>query len=459
MEIDEILIFKQGDISFGVDVSVINQIVRIPSITPLALSQKEILGLCNVSGSITAVLDINMLLGCKKVDTTDVHARLLTLSNELHVSAMVVDSVVNTIEVDVTKFETCESENDAVIGIYKYQDEIIQIIDFKRCMSAIKHIDFSVRDVKEGKVKEMVSDKSLLNSSRYLLYKMQREVYALDIDSLREIILLPESFTEIASSPKEVRGMLSLRDELLIIIDLREYYGYKAEDAETNRILIAQIGTKKIGLIVDEILDIKAFSNDLIDIIPENFEDKKLTGVIQSPDGLISLMGGTIIEELLTQNEQFDSSKGETILDENSDTTNMEVVTFRLNDEEYALNIDSVVEIIDSVETTRVADAPKVIKGVINIRGQVVPIGSLHYQLELDERSLSDEKILICSINKETIGFYVDSVTDILQVKNSCVREDKDEASHFSSILHLNDGKRLIMVLDSSKLLDKKEVA
>ncbi len=456
MSIDEILIFKHAGVNFGVDVSVVNQIVRIPDITSFELSQKEILGLCNVAGSITAVLDINMLLGTPKVNLDDANARLLTLGGSLHVNAMVVDSVVNTIEVDSERFEPSDSEHASVIGIYKHEDEIIQIVDFTKLVATISHIDFTIKDVKEGRVKEIIKDNSLINSSRYLLYTMQDEMYALDIDNLREIILIPETYTQIASSSKEVRGMLSLRDELLVIIDLREYYGFKAEDSDKNRILIAQIGEKKIGLIVDEIIDIKAFSNDLIDIIPENFEDKKLSGVIQAKEGLISLMGEAIIKELFKNNEQFESSI--TTDEEELRGDNIEVVTFTLNDEEYALDIDTVVEIIDSVETTYVAEAAKMIRGVINIRGQVVPIGSLNYQLGIDESHATDDKILICTINKETVGFYVDTVTDILHVKQDNVREDSDDASHFSSILHLNDGKRLIMMLDSTKLLDRKEV-
>lgn len=68
MPIDEILIIKHDDISYGIPTRNIEQIQHIPELTPLALSPEEIKGLSAVGGNIRTVMDTNLLLGMDAVD-------------------------------------------------------------------------------------------------------------------------------------------------------------------------------------------------------------------------------------------------------------------------------------------------------------------------------------------------------------------------------------------------------
>ena len=457
MSIEEILIFQQDDVYYGVDTSVINQILRVPDITPFVMSQREVLGLCNVSGNITSVLDTHYLMGTKGVDVTLHSARLLTLNGSLHASAMAVDFVYKTIDIEPKNLEL-EDDGSAIIGIYKYEGHIIQLVDFSRLIDSVKLVEYDKKEVKEGKkdASSQTAVKKRDDTNRYLLFTMEEELYALNIDMLREIIVMPESVSEIASSPKEVLGILSLRSELLVVIDMREYYGFKSTLSDKNRILVAQIGEKKIGLLVDAIIDIKEYPDSVIKEIPENFEDSKLGGIIEDDNMLISLISLDVIERIVTTNEHYSSEISESNNSVENVKVHKEVVSFLLNNQEYALDIDCVIEIIDAMDTTPVADAPELLKGVINIRGQVVPIGSLHYQLGLQEQKSDDEKVIICDIQKQKIGFCVDSVTDILEVSEADMAKENDESSLFSSVLHLDDGERLIMMIEAEKLLEQK---
>ena len=83
------------------------------------------------------------------------------------------------------------------------------------------------------------------DSSRFLIFSMSEEKYALEIDYLQEIILAEGPFTEIAGSDETVLGLITLRDELLMVIDLRIYYGFKPKSSEANRILIVSYEGKK----------------------------------------------------------------------------------------------------------------------------------------------------------------------------------------------------------------------
>ena len=457
MSMEEILIFQQDGVYYGVDSSVINQILRVPDITPFVMTQREILGLCNVSGNITTVLDTHYLMGSKGVDTTLHTARLLTLNGSLSSSAMAVDYVYKTVDIQEENLEL-EDDGGAIIGIYKYEGHIVQLVDFARLIDGVKLISYEKKEIKEGRYNssKTVVPKGSSSAKRYLLFTMGSEKFALDIDMLREIIVVPDAITEIASSPREVRGMISLRNELLVVIDLRLYYDFEAIESDKNRVLVAQIGKQKMGLLVDSIVDIKEYNDSEIKEIPENFEDAKLSGIIEDGE-LISLINSSVVLNIITTNEHYssDQESGVSKLSQDKKETK-EVVSFLLNSQEYALEIDNVIEIIDTMEPTEVANAPKMLKGVINIRGQVIPIGSLHYSLGLQEQRGDDEKVIICSINQQRVGFYVESVTDILEVDEADISLESDTNSPFSSILHLDGGKRLIMLIDENKLLEQK---
>jgi chemotaxis signal transduction protein len=135
-----------------------------------------------------------------------------------------------------------------------------------------------------------------------------------------------------------------------------------------------------------------------------------------------------------------------------NDNNRLEVVVFKLADEEYAFPIERVSEIIDTTAITPVASSPNTVEGVINIRGQIVTIGSLHKQLAIIEHKSENQKIIICQANKGRIGFFVDSVSNVMSVSKDEVISESDQKKIFSAVLHLNQGERLVMLFDLESL-------
>ncbi|MDX1295712.1 MAG: chemotaxis protein CheW, partial [Sulfurimonadaceae bacterium] len=256
MQIEEILIIRHDDIRYGIRTDDIEQILRVPDITPLALSPDEVQGLCAVGGNITTVMDINMLLGLEPVDGSQPNSRLLTLSGTHTHIGLLVSMVVDTVDIDSELIETISEPDDAVVAIYNDKDQIVQILDLGRLFDGVGMRTFGAKEVKDGTTKGV--DESAVQSGsneRFLLFRMANERYAVQIDSLREIIGLHSEMTEIANSKAEIRGMISLREELLVVADLRTYYGFDAVDSDKNRILVMHNSDgKKIGLVIDEII-------------------------------------------------------------------------------------------------------------------------------------------------------------------------------------------------------------
>jgi purine-binding chemotaxis protein CheW len=453
MQVQEILIIKNGAENYGISTQDINQISRVPILMPLPLRPAGVRGLCAVAGNIVSLLDLNLLIGMNEVDYDADKTRLLSLNDSYSSNALLVSEVYNTIEIDQSNIEYIDQEDDPVIAIYKYEDMLIQVVSLEKLISRVNRVKIDAKEIKNGKVKQEVEKE--LESFRFLIFSMYREKFALNIDFLQEIILADREITEIVGSAEEVMGLITLRDELLMVLDLRKYYGFETLESDKNRILVASHNGKKVGLLIDEIIDIKNFPVTSIEYMKDTLDQTRITGVIHDEHSLISFFDETILEHIFEENDAFIDHKEKELADTNDDIA-MEVIVFKLNDKEYAFDVESVDEIIDIVDATKVAFSDDDIDGIINIRGQVVTIVSLFKKLSLVSHHNEDSKIIVCNINNVRIGFSVDSVSDILNVKQSDIREEDGE--FFTNILHLNDGKRLVLVMDVNTLIEEKEI-
>jgi len=449
MNIDEILIIKNGSENYGISTSDINQISRVPMLMQLPLRPAGVRGLCAISGNIVSMVDMNLLLDMNEVDYESEKSRIVSLNNEFSSNALLVSEVYNTVVIDEKNVEYIDKENDPVIAIYKYNKSLIQIISLETLFSKINRVKIQAKEVKNGKTKVEVLKEE--DTSRFLIFSMAKEKYALNIDFLREIILADMDYTDIAGSSDEVLGLITLRDELLIVVDLRKYYGFSTKDGYRNRILVASHNGKKIGLLVDEIIDIRNYIAKDIEYMGDSFEDNKISGVIHDSNSLISFFDSDVLEKLFEANEAFiDTENSQNTIVETCESV-MEVIVFKLCGKEYAFEVENVAEIIDIVDSTKVAFTDEAVAGIINIRGQIVTIVSLFEKLNIETKINEDSKIIVCDINDTRIGFIVDSVSDILNIKEEELREQEDEL--FTNILHLDDGKRLVLSMDIDEIV------
>jgi len=109
-------------------------------------------------------------------------------------------------------------------------------------------------------------------------------------------------------------------------------------------------------------------------------------------------------------------------LNELKDENSFQLVGFKLGDEEYAIDVLKIQEIIRLIEITTVPRTDPYILGVINLRGKVIPVVDLRVRFELD-RSDFDKKtrIIVVKFEKENIGFVVDEVTEVIRIDKSIV--------------------------------------
>ena len=129
----------------------------------------------------------------------------------------------------------------------------------------------------------------------------------------------------------------------------------------------------------------------------------------------------------------------------------MQVVAFKLRDEEYGVNIFQVQEIRNLVDITRVPFSASYIKGVINLRGSVLPVIDLKKRLGLEQTPYTDKtRIVTVKVGDLPVGMLVDAVTEVLTIPTKLVDtnkaiNEKDMGKFLSGIGNI-DGRLVIML-------------
>jgi purine-binding chemotaxis protein CheW len=142
--------------------------------------------------------------------------------------------------------------------------------------------------------------------------------------------------------------------------------------------------------------------------------------------------------------------------------TLLQLVSFRLGDEEFAVNVGQVQEIVRLTTITAVPRSPDFVEGVINLRGRIVPVIDLATRFGMPGRERSKvSRIIITEVAGRTVGMRVDAVNEVLRLDAlaieaaSEVLRDHVSADYITGIGKL-DGRLLIM-LDLNRLLTREE--
>jgi purine-binding chemotaxis protein CheW len=135
----------------------------------------------------------------------------------------------------------------------------------------------------------------------------------------------------------------------------------------------------------------------------------------------------------------------------------IQVVSFRLANEEYGIEITKVQEIILVGEVTRVPQTSAYIKGLINLRSTVIPIVDLRLRFGMPEEPTNDEtRIMVMNVAGKTIGIVVDAVSEVLRIAKDQVAPPPPTVSglgrdYLTGLAKLD--KRLLILLDVDRLL------
>ncbi len=141
-------------------------------------------------------------------------------------------------------------------------------------------------------------------------------------------------------------------------------------------------------------------------------------------------------------------------------------LTFALGHEEYGIPIHKVKEIIGIMEITSIPKTPKFIRGVINLRGKIIPIMDLRLKFDMEEKEYSERTcIVVVEIQleemKKQMGIAVDAVSEVVNIQTGEIEPPPEYGAHSSEEFLTGVGKvkgKVILLLDIDKVLDSEEM-
>lgn len=151
------------------------------------------------------------------------------------------------------------------------------------------------------------------------------------------------------------------------------------------------------------------------------------------------------------------------INEQDTDDQVLQWVTFRLEGETYGINVMQVQEVLRFSEVAPVPGAPPYVLGIINLRGNVVTVVDTRHRFGLGEGEVTDNtRIVIIETDNHVIGMLVDSVSEVVYLKQSEVESapnvgNEESAKFIQGVCYRND--ELLILIELSKLLTSDEWA
>jgi purine-binding chemotaxis protein CheW len=455
--------------------------VRVP-LAPAALE-----GLANLRGKVLPIISLRRLFGFPEQSHDDsTRALVVDVGQPL---GFVVDRVSSVVGVDASHIEDVGSISTTVnaevlSGLLKDVGghPMIMMLDFAKLIekefAQIASLSKNARGTNAAEAAAKVEEEDSSDELQLVSFDVDGQEYAIAIEEVQEIVQVPETVAHVPHSDAHVLGVMTLRNRLLPLVNLRSMFGLPHRDLdEKSRIVVLTLQGVSVGVVVDAVSEVLRVAKSGVDALPALLASEgnlaEITSICRLDNGkrLVSivtarnLFGHSVIKEALSAVSQSEdgsdlAAKVDDALDDDE-----QVVIFRLDKEEFGAPIASVQEIVRVPEAlVRVPLSPPFVEGVINLRGSVLPVIDLRLRLGLEPAERTDrQRIMVFLISDMRTGFIVDQVAEVLKIPKAAIEASPQLSDQQSRLLsrmaNLGKQKRMVQLIDPSHLMAKKELA
>lgn len=477
--------FITGNEVFAVDMAPVQEIIRVPDVVRVPLAPRTLEGLANLRGKVLPIISLRRIFGFDETEYDDsTRAVVIDFGQPL---GFVVDKVASVVGVEPDCIEGVESirstvNTELLSGMIKDVGghAMIMVLDFEKLI-AQEFAEIAAVAKKAGmtaglsaaaELDEEGSDDEL----QLVSFEVAGQEYAMDIEDVQEIVQIPEEIIHVPRSESHVMGIMTLRNRLLPLVNLRRMFDLPSrENDDHSRIVVVSLGSSSVGVVMDSVNEVLRVAKADVDAMPgllaRDGDLADITDICRLNNGkrLVSIISAenlfrhSAVKEAMTAVEDLQNDTGRNESDEQDDETtddDEQVVVFRLDKEEFGVPIDSVQEIVRvPEELTHVPKAPAFVEGVINLRGSVLPVIDLRLRLGMPTVERSDrQRVMVFLIAGMRTGFIVDSVAEVLKIHKNAIETaphlSNEQAKLLARMANLEKQKRMVQLIDPAHLID-----
>jgi purine-binding chemotaxis protein CheW len=454
------------------------EVIRRPNVARVPQAPKALVGIANVRGNVVPLASLRGLLGMDDV-ADDGNARAIVLDGGAP-AALSIDSVTALVTVAHDKIETrttdiSAEEGERIVGAFEASGQgVAKILDIgalldrafaQRTQRQRQHTLKAVDTARQEPVKSVERDV-------LVTFDVADQEYALNIADVQEIVPAPQTVAPMPHAERLVIGMMAFRDQLLPLLSLRGLLGLPASETRTARekVIVASVGGTKVGLVADRSRAIVSADHDMIDPVPavlaaRSGGESRITAIYRGDGGkrLISILAPDQlfredIMQRLGTDRPVDTQDAAV-----RQSAERQFLVFKLGDDEFGLPVEIVDEVARVPEQiTRLPKTPKFLEGVINHRGDVLPIIDQRRRFDMPAaKTLESRRLIVVRTERHRAGLIVDSVSQVLRSYADSIEPPPDLTGDITRLVHgvinLEAQARIVLLLDPGELLTRAE--
>ncbi|MGK5094777.1 chemotaxis protein CheW [Deltaproteobacteria bacterium TL4] len=424
----ELVTFRLDEQEFGLSIMNVQEIVRMLEITRIPRAPVYVEGIANLRGNVLPVINTRQRFSMSHADATD-RTRVVVVDVNGKNVGLVVDAVSEVMRVQESSIEpppkvvSGDLDADFLEGVLKLNqgERLVMTLNPEKVCDIQVIAQQKTTELAQGVTRGQTETgtKETLDEQQLVTFTLRGEEYALDIQSVREIIRIPE-VVKVPRAPSYVRGLISLRNRLLPLIDLRNLF---------SQPLIKEEQQEQIALLQEKQEAGNQWWTNLNAVLKENHKENEL---LQIP--VFSLKdwatSSHVNHELM-----------KTVLEK------LAKVVAALENATLELNRIPFKKVSPYVNTT--------------MTPLVKRMNELFKELALATENNDEQRVVVAESNGFPFGLIVDKVNEVMRIEKRLIDPppsmvSEDEKQKVQGVAKLNKGKRLIMILDSKNLLEMK---
>ena len=476
------LTLRHGGTLYALPAEYVLEVINIPAVARVPLSPRSLLGIANLRGTVLPLVSLSELLGKDAASAAAAATKAIVLDAGTHLALAVqsVDALVAIAEdrIEVRESELSAERGEELRGAFRSEsrDAVVKILDIRKLLgAAFSQQARAPRQLRAGKSGAGEMQRSAaVDAAMLVTFEVAGQEFALDLAAVQEILPAPAVVMAVPRAEALVLGVTTVRDRLLPLLSLRGLLGFPPAAGSDGRekVIVMKVNGAQVGLVADRARAILAAQPSAIDAVPPVLAartggEARLKAIYRAEGGrrLVSiLMPEQLFREdvmrRLSQSAQNESTGTTATASPHAEQT---FLVFRLGEDEFALPIEAVDEVGRvPAQITRLPKTPKFLEGVVNLRGDVLPVVDQRRRFDMPASSDTERRrLVVVRTELHRAGLIVDSVSDVLRVSGNAVEAPPaltDEIARLvRGVINLEQSQRIVLVLDPAELLTAAE--
>jgi len=420
----QLVVFRLADEEFGININNVKEIVRLPDITPIPRSPDYVAGICNLRGCVLPVIDTRARFSMDSGEKTD-HTRLLVVEANGQSTGLIVDDMREVMRVNESLLEPPPSvcrgvEREFLSGVLKMNsgDRLILTLNLEEVIAVEADSGKGNGAEKGAEAATARRNEETIEEEQLVSFKIADEEYAFKISKVREILKVKE-VTEVPNVPDYVKGLFTIRNQLMPVLDLRGLLGISSLVAERQAIIDRGVEEHQAWM--------------------ENVRNALKSGMHSAVSDFRKAAFGKWLEAYNTSSIEIEAAlkRLKRVRADFSDAAT------RAFEARAASRKENQVDLEEIESHSRV---------MLDVLGE--------FRNAIEVHTSEDQRIMVVDADDMSIGYLVDGVDEVIRIPKSIIDETpllaSSERRELRGVAKLDEGERLIMIMDETALVGRE---